>query len=69
MAFNKCDSVERPKKFSTESLNGLLEGLQNILYDNEDTMNRIAQLLREYGTRIFTLVNEKGTCTFPCSRL
>ena len=61
MAFNKCDSVERPKKFSTESLNGLLEGLQTILYENEDTMNRIAQLLREYGIRFFTLDNEKGT--------
>lgn len=61
MAFNKCDSVERPKKFTTDSLNALIEGLQTILYENEDTMNRIAQLLREYGIRFFTLDNEKGT--------
>ena len=61
MAFNKCDSVDRPKKFTTDSLNCLIEGLQTILYENEDTMNRIAQLLREYGIRFFTLDNEKGT--------
>lgn len=61
MAFNKCESVERPKKFTTDSLNCLIEGLQTILYENEDTMNRIAQLLREYGIRFFTLDNEKGT--------
>ena len=61
MAFDKCETIERPKKFSPENLNELIVGVNTILYENEDTMNRIFNLLREYGIRFFTLENEKGT--------
>lgn len=61
MAYDKSATLARPKKFKTDTLNDLIEGLSTILYENENTIARIESLMSEYGIRFFLLDNEKGT--------
>ena len=61
MAYDKCSQLDRPKKFSPDALPELTEGLRTIFYENENTRERIEDIMREYGIRFTILKNENGT--------
>lgn len=61
IAYDKSVKQDRPKRFSPDVLPELTEGLRTIFYENENTTERLAELMREYGIRFFYLDNEKGT--------
>ena len=61
IAYDKSSKLERPKRFSPDSLSELTEGLRTIFFENEGTIRRIEDLMREYGIRFILLDNEKGT--------
>lgn len=61
IAYDKSAKLERPKRFSFDSLPELTEGLRTIFFENEDTIHRVEDLMREYGIRFIILNNEKGT--------
>ena len=61
MAYDKCAKIPHPKKFQIDILDDVIEGLNTILYENEQTISRIESLMNEYGIRFFLLANQKGT--------
>ena len=61
MAYHKSEHSPRPKKFDINALTELTSGLKIILYENENTIERVESLMNEYGIRFFLLNNEKGT--------
>lgn len=61
IAYDKSAKLDRPKRFSPDALDELTEGLKTIFFENEDTIHRIQDLMREYGIRFIQLDNEKGT--------
>lgn len=61
IAYVESAKKERPKRFSPDSLIELTEGLRTIFFENEDTIERIENLMQEYGIRFIRLDNEKGT--------
>lgn len=61
MAYDKSATLSRPKRFDREALHDLIEGLNTILYENENTIARIESLMNEYGIRFFLFANQKGT--------
>lgn len=61
IAYDRSSKLDRPKKFSKDALFELTEGLRTIFYENENTEERIENLMREYGIRFFIQKNETGT--------
>lgn len=61
IAYDRSAKLARPKRFSLDTLPDLVEGLRTIFFENDDTIQRIEDLMREYGIRFFRLDNEKGT--------
>ena len=61
MAYDTSATLSRPKKFDRDALHDLIEGLNTILYENENTIARIESLMNEYGIRFFLFSNQKGT--------
>lgn len=61
IAYDRSSKLERPKRFSQDALSELVEGLRTIFYENENTEERIEDLMREYGIRFFIQKNETGT--------
>ena len=61
IAYDKSEKLDRPKRFSPDSLSDLTEGLRTIFFENENTIHRIEDLMHENGIRFFRLNNEKGT--------
>ena len=61
IAYDKSAKLDRPKRFSPDALNELTEGLKTIFFENENTIHRIEDIMREYGIRFIQLDNEKGT--------
>ena len=61
IAYDRSSKLDRPKKFSKDALSELTEGLRTIFYENENTEERIEDLMREYGIRFFIQKNETGT--------
>ena len=61
MAYDRSATLSRPKKFDRETVHDLIEGVNTILYENENTIARIESLMNEYGIRFFLFSNQKGT--------
>ena len=61
LAYNKSETLEYPRKFSSDNLIKLSGALKTIFYENKDTMNRLKVLLQEFGIRFLILESEKGT--------
>lgn len=61
IAYDRSSKLDRPKKFSPDALPELTEGLRTIFFENENTEERIEDLLREYGIKFFIQKNENGT--------
>ena len=61
IAYDRSSKLDRPKRFSRDALSELTEGLRTIFYENENTEERIEDLMREYGIRFFIQKNETGT--------
>lgn len=61
IAYDRSSKLDRPKKFSKDTLFELTEGLRKIFYENENTEVKIQGLLRQYGIRFFIQKNDIGT--------
>lgn len=61
IAYDRSSKLDRPKKFSPEVLQEMVEGLNTIFFENENTEERVENLMREYGIRFFIQKNENGT--------
>lgn len=61
IAYDKSAKQAHPKRFSSDAQAELAEGLNTIFFENEDTLQRISDLMYEYGIRFFLQNNEKGT--------
>lgn len=62
IAFYKSSLLDDcPYQFNANCHKDVISGLNTILYENEDTKNRITCLLRENGIKFQIVENEKGT--------
>lgn len=61
IAYDRSSKLERPKRFSPDALLELTEGLRTVFYENENTQERVEDIMREYGIRFMVLKNETGT--------
>ncbi len=61
IAYDRSSKLDRPKKFSKDTLLELTEGMRTVFYENENTEERIENLMREYGIRFFIQKNDTGT--------